>query len=251
MEHLFDVIAEDGELLVINKPAGLVCHPTKGDVYSSLISRVRLYLKTAETPHMVNRLDRETSGIVLVAKTAESNVRLRKLWESRDVHKEYEAIVHGRLNQPAFIQAPLGPDSNSQVAIKDIVRPDGVAATTQVFPLTTFVRDGMDFSKVRVVLYTGRKHQIRIHLSHIGHPIVGEKLYGGDENLYLSFVKGELTAEQKNRLITEHHCLHARRLSFAQLGVAQNFYCRPEPWFTCFAEKEKLVSGEASFVTAS
>src|SRR5262245_42669996 len=95
MQKLFEVVAEDEDFLVINKPAGLVCHPTKGDEYSSLVSRARLYLGNCATPHMINRLDRETSGLVVVAKNLESAVRLRQLWESRAVEKEYMAIVHG------------------------------------------------------------------------------------------------------------------------------------------------------------
>src|SRR5437867_11798343 len=96
--HGFEVIFEDQELLVINKPAGLVCHPTKGDVFSSLISRVRLYLEQAEA-HLVNRLDRETSGIVLVAKNNSAAGRLGKIWEQRCVFKEYLAIVHGNVGE--------------------------------------------------------------------------------------------------------------------------------------------------------
>ena len=237
MEKLFDVISEDDELLVINKPAGLVCHPTKGDVYSSLISRVRLYLQQDDTPHMINRLDRETSGIVIVAKTAETNVRMRKLWESRAVHKEYLAIVHGEIRRSRTIDAPIGPDPESQVAIKDKVHPDGAPALTHVFPLRVIERDGAIFSFVRVVLLTGRKHQIRIHLSHVGHPIVGDKLYGADERLYLAFVKCELTAAQSARLITGNHCLHAAHVSFDLFGLTRNYYCEAEQWFRDFVQE--------------
>src|SRR6476619_6364860 len=93
---LFEVLYEDAELLAINKPAGLVCHPTKTDEYSSLISRVRLYLGKEAHPQLVNRLDRETSGVTIVAKSAAAARQLRKIWESREVEKEYLAIVHGR-----------------------------------------------------------------------------------------------------------------------------------------------------------
>src|SRR3954469_4416910 len=124
MEKLFDVIAEDDDFLVINKPAGLVCHPTKGDVYSSLISRVRLYLGDSISPHLINRLDRETSGVVIVGKNIEATIRLRRIWETRQVEKQYLAIVHGHLDHDCLvIQAPLGKDQNSQVAIKDTVVP--------------------------------------------------------------------------------------------------------------------------------
>src|SRR5688572_25764301 len=95
MDQLLNVVFEDENLLVVNKPAGLICHPTKGDEYSSLISRSRLYLKTPTNPHMMNRLDRETSGIVVFGKKDEQAGQLRKMWEKRTVTKEYEAIVHG------------------------------------------------------------------------------------------------------------------------------------------------------------
>ena len=79
-DTLFEIVHEDDELLVVNKPADLVCHPTKGDEYSSLISRVRLHLGKAEGAHMINRLDRETTGIVLLAKCDEAAKELRRLW---------------------------------------------------------------------------------------------------------------------------------------------------------------------------
>src|SRR5437879_1024320 len=111
MRSLFDIIYEDADLLVINKPAGLVCHPTKTDEYSSLISRVRLYLGPESHPHLVNRLDRETSGVTVVARNDEAARELRRLWESRQVQKDYLAIVHGRLAQAqGTIDAPLGKD---------------------------------------------------------------------------------------------------------------------------------------------
>src|SRR5215471_10542391 len=105
---LFEVIYETDELLVINKPAGLVCHPTKTDEYSSLISRVRLYLGKDKTAHLVNRLDRETSGVTLVAKQDDAAREVRRLWENREVEKEYAAIVHGHVREESgLIDAPL------------------------------------------------------------------------------------------------------------------------------------------------
>src|SRR6185369_6986953 len=141
MEKLFEVVAEDNDLLVINKPAGLVCHPTKGDAYSSLISRVRLYLGDAYQPQMINRLDRETSGIVLVARNATTALELRRIWETRAVHKSYLAIVHGHVQASSgTISASLGKDELSPVAIKDAVRPDGAESTTEFAVVDHFTR---------------------------------------------------------------------------------------------------------------
>jgi len=242
---LFDIIYEDDDLLVINKPAGLVCHPTKGDEYSSLISRVRLHLGPDSSAHLINRLDRETSGVVLAAKNAVTAGELGKILESRAVTKEYQAIVHGHVAaEQGTVEASLGKDLHSIVAIKDCVRPDGALARTDYWVERRFARlagpgaaagTELPFSLLRVVPLTGRKHQIRIHLAHLGHPLVGDKLYGGDPDLYLSLVEGRLNAAQRLRLIFENHALHARSLRFTWRGESREFTCPPEPWFAEFA----------------
>ena len=128
MNFLFEILFEDADLLVVNKPAGLVCHPTKGDEYSSLISRARLY-QPGGSLHLVNRLDRETSGVLVIAKNSAAAGELGKSWESRAVEKEYLALVHGwPAADTGVLDGPLGKDVNSTVAVKDCVRPDHVAA---------------------------------------------------------------------------------------------------------------------------
>ena len=235
MNDLFEVIHEDADLLVVNKPAGLVCHPTKTDERSSLIGRVRLHLGHAEG-RLVNRLDRETSGLVLVAKSASVAGELGKLIESSAVEKEYAAIVQGFPAREEFvIDAPLGKDESSAVAIKDGVRPDGAAARTQVWVEKCFVQKGGEFSLLRIQPLNGRKHQIRIHLAHIGHPIVGDKIYGADEQIYLRLVRGEMTDADRARLLLANHALHAGRLKFHWRSQEWNFRAEPEKEFRDFA----------------
>jgi 23S rRNA pseudouridine1911/1915/1917 synthase len=245
---LFEVIQEDGDLLAIRKPAGLVCHPSKSGELSSLIGRVRLHLGGGGRPHLVNRLDRETSGVVLVAKTDEAAREARRLWERRAVAKEYLAIVHGTVRDDrGIIDAPLGKDDRSRVAVKDCVRADGLASRTEFQVERRFERGGpfraaigvsagpRPFTLLQVRPCTGRKHQIRIHLAHLGHPIVGDKLYGGDEDLYLALVENRLDAEQRRRLIFPNQALHARAVRFEWRGRPVEFRCNPEPWFADFA----------------
>lgn len=232
MENLFNIIHEDDTLLVVNKPAGLVCHPTKGDQYSSLISRVRLYIGPGVSSHLVNRLDRETSGVVVVAKGSEVAGALGRIWETRAVEKEYLAIVHGYVREDrGSIDAPLGKDEHSRVAIKDCVRRDGTPAHTEFAVERRLARP---FTVLRVWPRSGRKHQIRIHLAHLGHPIVGDKIYGGDEEIYLAFVEARLQPEQHDRLLLPHQALHAGAVRFEWTGQRREFCCPPEEWFASF-----------------
>jgi len=238
LKRLFDIIHEYDDLLVVHKPADLVCHPTKGDEYSSLISRARIYLKLNSEPRLIHRLDRETSGLVIIAKNVTAARELGKVWETREVRKEYRAIVHGSVSaEQGIVDAPLGKDEASVVAIKDCVRADGASAQTEFVVEKRFTRKGSSFSLLRLFPLTGRKHQIRIHLAHVGHPIVGDKLYGGDPDLYLALVERRLTEEQRTRLMLHCHALHASRIRFTWREKDYDFTAAPEAWFEEFVSE--------------
>lgn len=231
---MLNILHEDAELLVVNKPAGLVCHPTKGDALSSLISRLRLHLGGGAVI-LVNRLDRETSGITVAAKDRKAAAELGRLFESRAVHKSYLAIVHGHPAADDFrVEVRLGKHPDSPVAIQDAVVADGTESATEFRVVRRLERQGRRFAVVRAMPWTGRKHQIRIHLAHAGWPIVGDKIYGGDPTRYLRFVRGESTADDEAALLLKNQALHAERLAFSWRGRDWHFEAPPEVEFLEF-----------------
>ena len=236
--RLLNILFEDQDILVVNKPAGLVCHPTRHGPLSSLIGRLRVYLGEDSHPQFVNRLDRETSGIVVIAKNSIAAQLLRDTWQTPEVVKEYLGIVKGHpMVDYGCISARLGKHPSSRVAIRDAVCEDGLAAVTHFEVKKRFDRAEGEFSLLLLRIETGRKHQIRIHLQHLGHPLVGDKIYGGDEKCYLDFISDQLTSEQKNFLVLPHQALHATRLRLPWRRDFPEFIADPENWFREFCQK--------------
>lgn len=208
------VIYEDGSALAIDKPAGLVCHPSKSGPWSSLAGAVREHFGLTAA-HLVARLDRETSGVVVFAKNPEAARRLQGAVEKRRALKTYLAVMTGELAAPATVSQPLGPDASGPVAAKSAVRPDGQPAVTHFTPLAA----GGGFTLARAVIETGRKHQVRAHAQWLGLPLAGDKIYGPDPRLFLEFIETGWTPALAAKLPLPRQALHCAEMD---LGAAMN-----------------------------
>ena len=184
-----NIVFEDEHLMVVDKPPGMVVHPAAGNWSGTLLNAVlHHHPAAASLPRagIVHRLDKDTSGLMVVGKTLQAVTSLVRAIAAREVHREYIAIVNGSLHGETFtVDAPLGRDPQSR--IKMAVLGQGKPARTDVTPLTIlFPEDGPALTAVRCKLHTGRTHQIRVHLAMRGHPLVSDALYGGRPALGLS-----------------------------------------------------------------
>lgn len=205
------IVFEDDDLLVVNKPGDVVCHPSKNGPWSSLVGACREYCGL-EKIHLVHRLDRETSGLVLMAKNR-SMARLTQMaFQDRKVRKEYLAIVQGEWTKPKRVKNRLAKDLDSPVYIKQTVRNSNSAQTAETEFVPLYSNSG--YSLVRVVPLTGRKHQIRVQAAWEGYPIVGDKIYGPDDKLYLTFIEEGWSEALEEKLLLRRQALHASRISF-------------------------------------
>ena len=200
------ILFEDENLLVLNKPGWLVCHPSKNGPWSSLVGAAKEYIGV-DSLHLVSRLDRETSGVVMIAKHKKSASFWQKGVEARMVGRIYLAIVRGEIRQENKVKTFLGNATDSKVFVKQAVAKESrksKAALTRFLP----VKFADEHTLCLVQTETGRKHQIRVHAQHIGHSIVGDKLYGEDEAFYLSFCEGGWNNKWYDTLGMNRQALH-------------------------------------------
>ena len=205
------ILLEDEDFLVMNKPGWVVCHPSKRGPWSSLVGAAREYA-ALDRIHLVSRLDRETSGVVILAKRRLAARTCQRAIQNRQVSKSYLAVLEGRLAEPALVDQSLARDGASAVYIKQTVRRSRSAkrAVTRFAPL---VSSG-GFTLALVTPETGRKHQIRVHAQWINHEVAGDKIYGPDETLYLEFIESGWTARLARRLPHVRQLLHALEVAF-------------------------------------
>jgi 23S rRNA pseudouridine1911/1915/1917 synthase len=209
---------EDERLIVIDKPGDVVCHPSKHGPWSSLVGAVREHLELG-TVHLVFRLDRETSGIVVLAKDPRTASRLQTAMQERRVGKAYLAVLTGELAKAIRVDQPLGTDTASPVFMKSAVNPDGQPSVTHFEPVSF----AGGFTLARVTTETGRKHQIRAHAQWLGHSIVGDKIYGPDARLYLDFIDKGWTPELEERLLMPRQALHCAEIELRTPGFPESF----------------------------
>jgi 23S rRNA pseudouridine1911/1915/1917 synthase len=207
-----DIVHEDAHVLVVNKPAGLVVHPAAGNWSGTLLNGLLARDPSSATlprAGIVHRLDKDTSGLMVVGRTLEGVTGLVRDIAARVVHREYMALAHGRLeHERETIEAPIGRDP--RVRVRMAVVASGRPARTDV----EAVAFAQGIAAVRCTLHTGRTHQIRVHMAHRGHPLVADETYGGRPALGLV-----------------RQALHAHRLAFTHpvTGQPLSFEAAPPP----------------------
>jgi 23S rRNA pseudouridine1911/1915/1917 synthase len=220
----FDVLYEDDDVLVVDKAAPLLTHPPGEKNEPTLWHGVRellaYELACGGQVSFVNRLDRETSGITLIAKTPLSARELGKAMQQRLLHKEYFAVVQGApLWDSACCDEPIlrmETVADTRIHVRQCCHPLGKPCCTEFEVLRrTPARNGLPpLALLRCIPHTGRLHQIRVHAAYLGFPLLGDKIYGGDEQNYLDFIVEGWTPALAARLHIERHALHACSLRF-------------------------------------
>jgi len=216
----FRIVDETEDWIVIDKPPHLKAHPSKPNgpytLWDGLRELLAYEMANGGQVSIINRLDRETSGLTLVCKTSAAARQFSVLMGQRRIHKEYYAIVWGWPEEDRYeIDAPLarlGEHLPSSIWLKQAVHPLGAEARTTAFVEKRFEKEtanGNRFSLIRAIPATGRTHQIRVHLAHIGHPVIGDKIYGPDERNYLTFIETGWTVELGKSLLLPRHALHS------------------------------------------
>jgi 23S rRNA pseudouridine1911/1915/1917 synthase len=235
------IVHEDEHLLAVDKPGDVVCHPSKHGPWSSLVGAAREHAGL-DTIHLVFRLDRETSGIVVLAKDPRTARRLQMAMQERKVGKTYIAIMTGEITGEVTVDQPLGDDTSSPVFMKSAVSPDGRPSVTRFEALSS----GGGFTLARVTTETGRKHQIRAHAQWLGHSLVGDKIYGPDARLYLDFIDRGWTTELQALLHVPRQALHCARIDLAPAGMPFAFRAPLPADMRAFCELHGMDAGKAA-----
>lgn len=203
-----EILFSDPDVVVVNKPAGMVVHPAAGNPTGTLVNALLHHVKDLSgiggevRPGIVHRLDKGTSGVMVIAKNDDAHKELARQFHDREVEKEYVALAWGLVQQRKRINAAIGRDPKNRLKMTTRRADRARNAVTRV----TWARDLQGVTLLRIAIATGRTHQIRVHLSEIGHPIVGDALYGG--------VHKSMPQRLRPVLRLTRPFLHAERIAF-------------------------------------
>ncbi|MDR0762699.1 MAG: RluA family pseudouridine synthase [Campylobacteraceae bacterium] len=213
-------IYENEFFAVFEKPSGVLAHPRNRTTEYSLNDEIKyLYGKNA---NIVHRLDKETSGLLMVSKNKNEERELKRLFEEKRVQKEYIALVNGEVKEPIVIDAPIMVNSNyEEIKLKVCIDARGKEAVTQVFPIKYF--EDLNATLIKAIPKSGRQHQIRVHMFHVEHSIIGDPIYGQTSQTGANYLDGKLSFEERVKLCKASRVLlHAQTLSFKYKDVEYN-----------------------------
>jgi 23S rRNA pseudouridine1911/1915/1917 synthase len=229
------IVREDERLLVLNKPALVVVHPSKNGPWSSVVGAAREYTGL-ERVHLIFRLDRETSGVVVLAKERTLASQLQVAVEKRRNAKRYLVLLQGELaDGEHVVDQPIGPDLGSVVFSKRRAGPAPEAQEART--IFRALAHGGGFTVVEAVPLTGRTHQIRAHAEWLGHRVVGDKVYGGSPSCFLEFIEGGWSESLERRLLLKRQALHCLRVEFALQDGPLLCEAPPTPDLVAFARE--------------
>ena len=214
-----DVLYQDAGLIAVDKPAGLAVHPAGKRIHGTLIHWLHTKFRRPEdpahdvVPRLLHRIDRETSGLLMASLNPDVHAKVAIQFEDRHVSKTYLAVVHGGPPRDAgSIDLSIGPHRSSAVKLKLAAFADG----SGLHALTHYeVKQRNDrFALVELRPKTGRTHQLRVHMAAIGCPLVGDKVYGVEDAVFLEYLAGEISDATRERLVLDRHALHSASIRF-------------------------------------
>ncbi len=202
-------IFETSHFAVFDKPSGVAIHPKKLANTKSLLDDVRsLYGNNA---NLVHRLDKETSGLIIASKNKFAESILKQMFQNKEVNKKYLALVRGNIDKTITIKKPILANKDENIKVKVLIHPDGKESITIVKPVKKIGENTL----VECTLLTGRQHQIRVHLYSIGHPIIGDPLYGVDNDFANRYLNKQISEDERIKITgAKRLMLHSYKLEF-------------------------------------
>jgi len=214
---------ETEDFAVFDKPSGVMVHPTSRNTEYTLLDEIRYHF--GETANLAHRIDQETSGLVLITKHKYSDIILKEMFENRQYDKNYLAVVNGKLDKEITINSGIKKAINSKIGVKMQTAEDGKTSLTFIKPLKYDTVKNQTL--VEATPQTGRQHQIRVHLESIGHKIVGDPIYGIDEDTADKYLLKELNKKDRIKETGNSRLLlHANYLSFMYKSIRYKIYSK-------------------------